>query len=138
MTAHLDAARHPERPLIDAVRALIALAVPAAVESIKWNAPSFATAEHFATFHLRAKVGIQLVLHRGARPKGARDMRQRLTVDAPFLEWKDADRAVVSIRDHAQPATMRDALTRVIREWAMQVEEGADSRSARHRAPPRR
>ena len=58
--ALLDKLRHPERRLIDAVRDLIAAAAPAAIEQVKWNAPSFAMSEHFATLNLRAKRGIQL------------------------------------------------------------------------------
>jgi hypothetical protein len=61
----LDKLRHPERRLIDAVRGVIAAAAPSAVEQVKWNAPSFAMTEHFATLNLRAKRGIQVVLHLG-------------------------------------------------------------------------
>lgn len=121
MTALLDASPHPQRAVIDAMRTLIARAVPGAVESIKWNAPSFATTEHFATFHLRAKVGVQLVLHLGARPQRARDMRELLGTDAPFLDWKGHDRAVVSVRDRAHLTAIQASLSRLIRAWARHV-----------------
>jgi hypothetical protein len=119
--ALLDTLQHPQRPLIDAMRALVVRAVPAAAESIKWNAPSFATAEHFATFHLRGKGGVQLILHLGARPQKGIDMRDVIDDDLPFLEWKGADRAVVTIRDAAHLDSVRTALTRLLRAWAAQV-----------------
>lgn len=121
VTSLLDAAKHPQRPVIDDMRALIAGAVPAAVESIKWNAPSFATAEHFATFHLRGKVGVQLVLHLGAKPKTAQDMRRIVADDRGLLEWKGPDRAIVTVRDAAHLATIRTDLTRLITSWAAHV-----------------
>lgn len=121
VTALLDAAAHPQRAVIDSMRALIARAVPRASESIKWNAPSFALAEHFATFHLRAKAGVHLVLHLGAKPQHALDMREALGIAAPFLDWKGPDRAVVAVRDAKHLATIQPALARVLRAWATHV-----------------
>ncbi len=103
------------------MRALIARAVPHATESIKWNAPSFALAEHFATFHLRAKAGVHLVLHLGAKPHSAVDMREALGIKAAFLDWKGPDRAVVAVRDAAHLSTIQPQLARVIRAWAAHV-----------------
>lgn len=117
----LDAAAHPQRAVIDTMRALIARAVPHATESIKWNAPSFALAEHFATFHLRAKAGVHLVLHLGAKPHSAVDMREALGIKAAFLDWKGPDRAVVAVRDAAHLSTIQPQLARVIRAWAAHV-----------------
>lgn len=121
VTALLDAAAHPQRAVIDALRTVIARAVPRASESIKWNAPSFAVAEHFATFHLRAKAGVHLVLHLGAKPQQALDMREALGIEAPFLDWKGPDRAVVAVRDATHLATIQPVLARVLRAWAAHV-----------------
>ena len=52
LLARLD---HPAHATIQALRALILDADPRIAESVKWNAPSFATTEYFATFHLRAR-----------------------------------------------------------------------------------
>lgn len=120
--ALLDASDHPQRPVIDAMRAIIARAVPKALESVKWNAPSFATVEHFATFNLRAKSGVQLVLHRGARPARVLDMRDLLGADAQLLEWKSPDRALLTVRDAAHLAALRVSLGRLARAWAAHVE----------------
>lgn len=120
--ALLDASPYPQRPVIDAMRAIVARAVPEAVESVKWNAPSFATAEHFATFNLRATSGVQLVLHRGARPARVRDMRDLLGADAQLLEWKSPDRALLTVSDAAHLAALRAPLGRLVRVWAKHVE----------------
>lgn len=121
VTACLDAAAHPQRAVIDALRTVIARAVPRASESIKWQAPSFALTEHFATFHLRGRPGVHLVLHLGARPRQAPDMRATLGIEAPFLDWKGPDRAVVVVRDARHLSTIQPALARVLRAWAAHV-----------------
>lgn len=116
--AHLDSLRHPGRDLIDALRELIASAVPAAAESIKWNAPSFAKAEHFATLNLRAKRGIQLVLHLGAKPRTDLDMRTIVADEAGLLEWKGPDRAVVAVPSAAYLQANDELLQRIVAVWA--------------------
>lgn len=110
-----------QRPLVDAVRAVIARAVPAAQERVKWNAPSFALAEHFATFHLRAKVGVQLVLHLGAKPRTDIDLREVPGLRSDLLEWKGSDRATVSLPDLDALEAARAELTRILRTWSRHV-----------------
>ena len=66
MDAFLASLDHPFLREILALREIILGADPSIVEGIKWNAPSFRTSEYFATFHLRARDGVQLILHRGA------------------------------------------------------------------------
>jgi hypothetical protein len=118
----LDTLGHRERRLIDAVRALIAAAGPAATEQVKWNAPSFALSEHFATLNLRAKRGIQLVLHLGAKPRADLDMRAVIKAPAGLLDWKGPDRAIVTIPDVAYLEDNGPALGRVVKAWARAME----------------
>jgi hypothetical protein len=59
---------HPRKKEIFALRKIISGVDPTIGEDIKWNAPSFHTTEHFATFHPRHTDGVQLVLHLGAEP----------------------------------------------------------------------
>lgn len=120
--AHLEALDHSERPLVDALRALIASAVPDALEEIKWNAPSFAKATHFATLNLRAKRGIQLVLHLGAKPRTDIDMRTIVTNDGGLLEWKGPDRAVLALTDLAQLQAHAVVIQRVVAVWSQAVD----------------
>ena len=117
----LDKLRHPERRLIDAVRSLIAAAAPAATEQVKWNAPSFAMSDHFATLNLRARRGTQLVLHLGARPRRDLDMRSVINAPAGLLDWKGPDRAVVGIIDVGHLEDISQALSRVVKTWARTI-----------------
>ncbi len=75
--ARLD---HPLKPEIEAVRAIILGADPRITESIKWNAPSFALTEHFATFELRPVETVQVVFHTGAK---VRPGRSGIAIDDP-------------------------------------------------------
>ncbi|HEY1013276.1 MAG TPA: hypothetical protein VGE07_11265, partial [Herpetosiphonaceae bacterium] len=64
----LDELDHPHKPAIAALREQILALDPRIREGIKWNAPSFALGDDFATFKLRPAETIQIVLHPGARP----------------------------------------------------------------------
>ncbi len=119
--ALLDRLGHPERRLIDALRRRIAAAAPKAEESVKWNAPSFAMSDHFATLNLRAKRGVQLVLHLGAKPRTDLDMRELVDAPAGLLDWKGPDRAVVAIQDEAHLKRIGPALGRIVKRWATEV-----------------
>jgi hypothetical protein len=67
--AFLKSIDHPFEKEILALRQIILGAAPGIGEGIKWNAPSFQTSEYFATFHLRAKDCVQLILHLGAKKR---------------------------------------------------------------------
>jgi hypothetical protein len=108
---------HPCTAEIEAVRRIIREAVPGVRESVKWNAPSFATTEHFATFHLRAKSGVQVVLHLGAKPRPDAGLRAAIADPAGLLQWRGPDRATVSFRDPADVQAKAGAFGEVIRQW---------------------
>jgi hypothetical protein len=88
--AFLASLEHPFKREILALRQIMLGIDPAITEEIKWNAPSFRTTEHFATMQLRAKVGVQLILHFGARKRDTTG----ITIDGPhgLLEWLGPDR----------------------------------------------
>ena len=88
----LAALDHPMKPEILAIRQIILGADPGIAEGIKWNAPSFRTTEWFATFHLRAKVGLQVILHLGAKARSTPD----IAFDDPLFIWLGKDRASVN------------------------------------------
>jgi hypothetical protein len=115
--ALLAALSHPHVAEIQAVRAIILAAAPGVRESVKWNAPSFATTEYFATFHLRAKAGVQVVLHLGAKPRPDAGLRAGVADPAGLLEWRGPDRATVSFRDLADVDAKTTAFAEVIRQW---------------------
>jgi hypothetical protein len=112
--AHLD---HPLAQEVRALRQIILAADPRVREEIKWNAPSFATTEHFATFNLRAKDAIQLVLHRGAKVREMTDQRLAIPDPLGLLAWRSPDRALATFSDMADVVAKRDALSEIVRAW---------------------
>lgn len=113
----LAALEHPLKREILRLRAVILGADPRITESIKWNAPSFATSEHFATFHLRSRGAVQIVLHRGARPRRDVRLRESIADPASLLDWRGADRAIVTFHDLAEIEAARTAFVGIIRRW---------------------
>ena len=112
---------HPFKPGILAVRQVILAADPAIGEGIKWKAPSFRTTEYFATVHLRARNGVAVILHFGAKRRDATGARARIADPASLLEWLAEDRAMVRFRDVDEIAASRAAFTSLIREWIRYV-----------------
>ncbi|MCU0633770.1 MAG: DUF1801 domain-containing protein [Gemmatimonadaceae bacterium] len=117
MDAFLLALDHPHRPALLALREIIRSADPTIGEAVKWNAPSFHTSEHFATFHLRHHPGVQVVLHLGAKPRPDARARERVADPAGLLVWRGADRATVAFADLADVAVKREAFLAVLRQW---------------------
>jgi hypothetical protein len=112
---------HPSGDAINRVRQIIRDAVPDAVESLKWNAPSFSTTDHFATFFLGGKrraAEFQVILHLGAKPRLDSTVRSRVSDPDALLEWRSPDRAVVTFRDEGDVAAKASAFRELVREWA--------------------
>lgn len=112
----LAALDHPRKAEILALRAIILGADPSIAEEIKWNAPSFHTTEHFATFQLRARNGLQIILHRGAKPR-ADGAAMQLADPAALLTWLGQDRASATFRDLPDVAARGAAFADLIRAW---------------------
>lgn len=113
--------KHPCDSEIRKIRELILAVDPGIKDSVKWNAPSFFTSEHFATFHLRAKKGVQLVLHMGARPRPGAGVRGAIPDPHGLLSWRADDRATVSFSGPADVAAKGAALQQIIRAWIVQL-----------------
>jgi hypothetical protein len=106
---------HPHKPAIEAIRQVVRGADPAIVEGIKWNAPSFRTSEYFATTHLRAKQGVGLILHLGAKVRDLPDVR---IDDADgLLHWLAKDRAMVTFANADDVRNRKAALEHIVRQW---------------------
>ena len=121
VAALLAGLAHPREPEVLALRAIILGADPRIGESVKWNAPSYHTTEHFATFHLRSKAGVQVVLHLGAKPRPGARVRDAVADPAGLLEWRGADRAIATFSDLADIEAKRATFTAVIRQWIEHV-----------------
>ena len=112
---------HPHKRDIETLRKLVLAVDPSIGEGVKWNAPSFRTTEYFATTHLRAKAGIGVILHLGAKaralPKGG------LAIDDPegLLKWLGPDRAMVELGAGKDLAGKAAAFQAVLRQWIRHV-----------------
>lgn len=108
---------HPAKAEILALRQLILAADPRIGEGIKWNAPSFHTTEYFATFHLRAKAGVQLILHLGAKVRDNSTAGMTIADPQSLLTWLAKERASISFRDLAEIRTRQNAFQALIQAW---------------------
>lgn len=106
---------HPLKAEMQAVRAIILGAHPEITEGIKWKAPSFAVTEYFATFNPRAKEGVQVIFHLGAKIKDI----ETLVIDDPagLLQWLGKDRASVVLQDMKAIKSNQGALEAIVRQW---------------------
>lgn len=107
---------HPAKPDVEAVRATIRGVSSDISEAVQWNAPSFLTHEHFATFNLTGKAGPQLIFHLGAKK---RDPLPELVIDDPdgLLRWLGKDRATMLIDGFADSDAKRAALRDIVTQW---------------------
>lgn len=113
---------HPLEPAIHTLREAVMTADARIAEAIKWNAPSYHVAgAHFATFHLRSKAGVQLVLHLGAKARPSASVRTEVPDPRRLLDWKGADRATFTVRDAEDAAAKAAALTSIVRAWIQHV-----------------
>lgn len=121
--AFLAALSSERRAELQAVRTAILRARDGIDEGIKWNAPSFRTADDFATFHLRGERGLQIILHTGAKvrtlPKGG------LQLDDPagLVKWLAPDRCLVTLAAGTATAAQLAPLQALVRQWLAQVED---------------
>lgn len=112
-------AGHPMQTEIDALRRLILAADPAIEEGVKWNAPSYRCGEWFATFHLRAKAGVQIILHRGAKVRA--DGIGGMDDPEGLLQWLDSNRASVRFADADEVEDRAEAFQAILRQWVRQL-----------------
>jgi hypothetical protein len=117
----LAALDHPCKPEIRALRQMLLGADLRIREEIKWNAPSFYTTEHFATFQLRAKAGVQIVFHLGAKVRDTATTGIQLADPTSLLTWLAKDRATVTFRDLDEINAKRAAFENLVRAWIAQV-----------------
>ncbi len=114
----LAACRHPLHEVIQALRTTLTSLSPQVGQAIKWNAPSFHTSEHFATLHLRDPAAIQVILHRGARPR-----KGQVRIDDPhgLLDWRGTERAILRFASVEEAERKRADFEAIVRQWMAQV-----------------
>ena len=112
----IQAQNHPLQAEIELVRSIILAVDPHITEHVKWKAPSFCYhGEDRVTFNLRAKDGIQLVFHRGAKVKST--LGFEFKDPAGLLEWVAKDRALVDFRDAKDVKSKKAAFMDVVKRW---------------------
>lgn len=121
VVAFLRELDHPLKREIEAVRRIILGVSPEIHEGIKWNGPSFRTADYFATVNLRAKDRVQVILHKGAKVKDNSTPQVRVADPAGLIKWLAADRCLVTLGAGKEIDANRPALERIVREWIRQL-----------------
>jgi hypothetical protein len=118
--AFLEQLEHPRKAEVELLRAIILSADPRIQESVKWNAPSFALDEHFATFKLRPVETVQLVLHTGAKVRPA---PAPMAIDDPggLLAWAAPDRCLITFADLNDIRSKQAALVAILQQWIAQL-----------------
>jgi hypothetical protein len=114
--AYLAGLETPDRDALDALRRIVAEAVPELSEEIKWNAPSFAhKGRDRVTLGIEPRGGYRIVMHRGAKMQDAATFR--FTDPDRIAAWPAADRGVVRLQDAADIAGRAPALGALIARW---------------------
>lgn len=113
----LETLEHEHKDAIVRLSELILSADPRVTTSEKWNAPSFAVADHFATFQLRAKQGVMLVMHFGAKKRTTLPARSDIADPTGLLTWLADDRAVIGFANRSDVEAKRDAFVALVQQW---------------------
>ncbi len=108
---------HPLKAVVKAVRDAVLRVRKPIGEAVKWNAPSFHHGEHFATFNLRSKEHVLLVIHAGAKPRPGAAFRRQVADEDNLVEWLAADRCVVKFTSVSDVNAKADALRRFLEDW---------------------
>ena len=118
--ALLTGLNHPHKAGIHLIREAIRAIDPRIQEEVKWNAPSFKLEDHFATFKLHPPGSIQLVLHRGAKPKNP-PRQFVLKGDEHLVKWAAPDRCVIDVGSAEAAHEHRQAVIGLVTQWIKQL-----------------
>ncbi len=119
--AFMATLEHPFKAEIETLRKLM-LGVDSSVkEGIKWNAPSFRTTEYFATMNLRAKAGVGVILHLGAKVRKLPAGGVRIDDPKQMLKWLGKDRAMVEFESARKLKDGKAAFQAILRQWIAYV-----------------
>jgi hypothetical protein len=114
---------HPMRDEVLALRAAILRANPTLTEHIKWNAPSFCHADDDrVTFRFAPKgSAVQLVFHRGAKPKDSKGFR--FEDKSGLIVWAAPDRGIVTLATAAQVEAATEKVAELVNAWVAATAE---------------
>ena len=112
---------HPFKAEIGTLRAAVIAADPSIRDGIKWNAPSFRTREYFATTNLRAKTGVGIILHLGAKVRALPAGGVKIADPGKILRWLGKDRAQVEFGTAADIKAKTPGFQAILRQWIRYV-----------------
>ena len=112
---------HLHKDAIADLRRMILGVDDSIAEGVKWNAPSFRTTEYFATINLRAKRGIGVILHLGAKVRDLPEDGIQIKDPEGLLKWLAKDRAAMEFADALELKCRRGAVEQVLRHWIQHV-----------------
>ncbi len=116
VTAFLTSLEHSRKAEINRVRNIILGTHPDIVEKIKWNAPSFGLeADDRITFRLQPGDKVDLIFHRGAKPKALDGFA--FADETGLLKFIAPDRAVLIFTDAVDIETKIEKLRWLVRSW---------------------
>jgi hypothetical protein len=118
VTEWLNTLEPPMKPLIELIRPAVLTADSSITEGIKWKTASFYCHGWFATVNTRAKTGIQLVLHHGAKIRADSTLTQTINDSAQLLTWVAKDRATITFLSTDDFQRKRLAFKKIIKQWA--------------------
>jgi len=108
--------KHSRKPEIETLRRIILSASPSLTEHVKWNAPSYCVdGDDRLTLRLQPRDQLQVILHRGAKPKDASNFN--FADDTGLVKWLAKDRGVVTFDSSDDLREKKPALTRLIQRW---------------------
>jgi len=115
VSAWLASQTEQDRAGIEGLREIVRSVDVPWIETIKWNAPSFALdGEDRVTLGVERRGGWRVVLHRGAAAKADGFAFE----DASGLaRWPSPDRGVITIRDRSDLDAKATALAELIGRW---------------------
>lgn len=113
--------QHTCKSEVMTLRQIVLASDPAIQEGVKWNAPSYRTIEYFATTNLRAKTGIGLILHFGAKARDVAATDVRIDDPAGLLLWLAKDRAMIEFSSVKDIESKRAALQALVSQWIRYV-----------------
>lgn len=116
VTSFMLKLEHSRKVEINRVRNIILRAQPELVEKIKWNAPSFGLEnEDRTTFRLEPGDKVDLIFHRGSKPKSPGGFN--FVDDTGLLKFLAPDRALLIFADPADVEAKAEDLKRLVRAW---------------------
>ena len=120
--AYLQQAQHPQIAAIQLLRKAILGCTKGVTEEVKWNAPSFIYAgDNRLTFRLQPGNRVELILHRGSRPKPLGKFR--FPDDSGLIRWVASDRGQIVFADLADAKKKLAAITGIARSWFLANDE---------------